>query len=333
MAVQLLALVVNPKLAKPALVTWEGREINIYRADAETDEELEIPYEGDYSSEHAEPAEATGFPRVHTPDGVQTRGAGYGTCLYAGLAVGAYAETKGLIRIGATTEGPGISSSTDSRSREADAWWERAKEHGLASGDVFTITKENENLDVSSSKLNDCGIGGGKISYVHQVEVDLEYNVEADVLPYDSLLDANLVLAVFGSRDLNQLAGRAHVPRFAEDEFGAHMVNSLWRDIASGKYKVREADADALAALDVRGIAEPMLNLVLVCAAEAGLEDGLITGIRARWELNLDPSTPIRQQSLPFSPNGPEAKLVREVVKYTGFVRDQVGWNKLKALP
>jgi hypothetical protein len=100
------------------------REVRIYTPD--DDEEGNGKYDnGEYDSGYTA-SEASGFPRAHTPDGVKTKNAGYGTVLYTGLCLGAKLEEAGFLELQTQVAGAGISSNKK-RSRAADNWWRAAK--------------------------------------------------------------------------------------------------------------------------------------------------------------------------------------------------------------
>ena len=73
---------------------------------------------------------ATGYPRVHTPEGVQVEGGGFGTVLYSALCLASHINwIGGPVSPQLPLNGiyDGISSMPDWRSASAEAWWSAAK--------------------------------------------------------------------------------------------------------------------------------------------------------------------------------------------------------------
>lgn len=334
LVIYLLGLVVNPKLRKPVLVLVDesGRrsDVRIHAPDRETEEYIGIPYEGEgqYEGGDSPPSEITGYPRVHTPSGVETKGAGYGTSLYTGLCLGARLDRDigedGWLRIGSKYSGTGICSSPDDRSSAADKWWESAKQRGLASDASGPVTEEGVYLSLDASDLSACGIeeDGKRIVHVSEAIGDTEADVAADVYVYQDAIDNDLVVAAFAEN------------KFDVSEFDPDIVTEFWRGIRDGTApKPLEIHDDALVALDLRDVDERLVSLILTCGVAAGLSDELLEGMRLRAELGLDPDTKLQQQHLPFSPNSAEGRLVRDSLDYAKYVRDKLAWRKLASLP
>ena len=120
-----LGCVLNPKTNAPCSVyKYKSRSVKVFNP--EDDEEGNGYYDrGDHGSEYTA-SEGSGFPRVHTPSGVKTRKAGYGTVLYTGLCLGAKLEEAGFLELATQVTGAGISSN-EGRSSAADAWWTAAR--------------------------------------------------------------------------------------------------------------------------------------------------------------------------------------------------------------
>lgn len=121
-----LGCVLNPKTNLPCPVYKEKtRTVDIYDP-ALNDKQGSGYFDNGEDSQYSA-SEASGFPRVHTPDGVKTRRAGYGTVLYTGLCLSAKLEDAGHLSLGTSIAGAGISSN-GRRSRAASAWWSAAKD-------------------------------------------------------------------------------------------------------------------------------------------------------------------------------------------------------------
>lgn len=123
---QFLGCVLNPKTNLPCPVYKDkSRTVEVY--DPALDQKEGDGYfdHGDHGADYTA-SEKSGFPRVHTPSGVKTRKAGYGTVLYTGLCLAAKLEDAGHLKIDTQVAGAGISSNAN-RSNAADAWWSAAK--------------------------------------------------------------------------------------------------------------------------------------------------------------------------------------------------------------
>jgi hypothetical protein len=100
---------------------------------------------------------ATGYPRVHTPGGVETKGGGYGTVLYSALCLASHLDWAGVRSFVLEREGvyDGISSMTDHRSDDAERWWNAAKvDYNLA----YEIEAENPFVDENDRVYESCDV-------------------------------------------------------------------------------------------------------------------------------------------------------------------------------
>ena len=89
---------------------------------------------------------ATGYPRVHTPGGVDTKGGGYGTVLYSALCLASHLDWAGVRSFDLEREGiyDGISSMPGYRTEDAERWWNAAMvDYNLA----YEIEAANPFLD------------------------------------------------------------------------------------------------------------------------------------------------------------------------------------------
>lgn len=196
-------LLVNPKNGDFIFADISRREVTIMRLD---NVDAGSGYFERGSSGYGWTYDVTGYPRVHTPSGVSTRGGGYGTALYTALCYAAYlsdVEDMGQHGPPSAIDGRGISSG-EPRSDYATAWWTRAKDvYGLASlveGEItedfdlnFDSGYKNVARDIAESEL-----GARKVSisdYRIELSGSAEVPKEADAYPYRNAESANLVLA------------------------------------------------------------------------------------------------------------------------------------------
>lgn len=148
--VEWVGCVVNPKTMRPYFVLRrsirDGFLLCVPSTDLTAVEAVGAAYfESETGSDYAAPAVGTGYPRIHTPQGVADRGTGLGTALYtAGALTGAYfvvGEREGEVasRIDAEMlENEGCSSGHGA-SKAAQRWWRRAQRAGLAEDLVSAI--------------------------------------------------------------------------------------------------------------------------------------------------------------------------------------------------
>ncbi len=193
-----LGLIINPKTKEPVLATTDGEYVSIRSLRQES---LLRKLGTGYHSTSREPsADATDYPRVHTPEGVKVRGMGYGTALYSALCDGAHLRYREHVEISMKKKGDGISSDTSDRSTEADHWWSAALKQGLTEEhrEESEEVDEGVDVDVAPSELRDCvSVREGEITYVNSVNVDITKTTETvfDTYSYESLTDHHLVAA------------------------------------------------------------------------------------------------------------------------------------------
>ncbi len=156
-----LGVVVQPKTKEPVFVQrtpFRDRTVDILAIDGKGYLVVGVGYlEERGATEYLRATEITGYPRAHTPNGVirERHGQGYGTCLYTGLVMlAAAADRKQLEVLDMAGRGAGICSESESRSDDADRWWNAAYERDLThqmEGDApeETETEELEDEDVS----------------------------------------------------------------------------------------------------------------------------------------------------------------------------------------
>lgn len=308
----IVGFVVNPKLAKLALVVWDGDE-HVAILDLADFQELGSGYFG----HDDEASQITGFPRSHTPGGVKQKGMGYGTSLYTGLTMAAKAQNDGRLRIRTGGyEGEGISSLEGNRTPEAERWWTRAKHKGLARL-LEDETEEERDIasEVTARELNECVSGlPGKVTHVSTVEVDLVITRSADIYTYDSATDHNLVAL--------------QVP-FGVPNLEARSLEEAWLHVDAEA----EGSVASVLAADIREINPAAIRLLLESCRAAGASEDELDELHFRWQFGLDPKVPFTQMRLPFKPNGAEEAQAREVLEKTAYLRSETGWAELADLP
>lgn len=328
-----LGIVVNPRDKRPVLVVTDGEYVGI-RSLLETS--LFMRHGNGYydttghgESERAE--QLTGMPRAHTPGGVTPRGSGYGTALYTALSLGAHQQDEGDAEIKMNTEGDGICSESEGRSREADTWWEAASKKGLTESEETEGEYEKEEyveLDVSPDDIESCVSSeleeGQTIVYVNKLSVDIETTGPSfivDKYPYTSAWDHDLV-AVELQHESDQGGLTVPVGIRAGSE-----LKWLVEYVIEEPDRFKNTEQTSLLALDVRGLDVQAVNLLSLAYMAAGLDDRAVDALFYRWKHDLDPGAEVRQLGL-FSPNAREAGLA-DVVE----ARKQANWARLASLP
>jgi hypothetical protein len=315
-----LGLVINPKLARPVLVVADGGNIAICRLDEDG-----WPYVGEgYFGDDDRATNVTGMPRSHTPRGVTEEGAGYGTCLYTALCLGAHqnSQHRGGQRPRyhiphSYLDGDWICSDPEDRSSEADRWWETARRLRLAGRQEDEQIEED--VDVTSEfwdEIEGREYGEGKITHVNDVKVDVTTEIAVDVYPYENAQEKHLVLADFTF------------------DLGVTPRELLWERVQAGHVSLlEEVRIDLIVGLDVRDLTLDAINLIGMLAQVGGASEDQLHDLRVRWELGLDPSSEIRQMRLPFTPNSSEGRAVRSMLAETQAIRDEAGWIRPAELP
>jgi hypothetical protein len=310
-----LGLVVNPKLATPLLATLSDRYVSIHLLSEENWPEIGSGYYGD-SDDRA--SQASGYPRSHTPDGVRLKKLGYGTCLYTALCLGAHQNAEGRLRLaGYLPDGDGICSGED-RSSEADDWWSRAKELGVAKAAYIEETEED--IDATSEladSLYGSEVEGGSVSSVNTINVDIEKSLTVDTYPFARAEKHHLVCADF-TLDWNH----ARTP-----------LDAIWKTIREDAKLEVVIEPEWVLALDVRDLTLSAMNLIGTLAEVAGVTEDDLHDLRFRWENGLDPKAPITQMRLPFKKNSSESRAAARVVERVEVLRQEAGWPGLRELP
>lgn len=336
-----LGLVVNPRSKEPLLVVTDGTNVGI-RSLRETT--LLMRHGSGYydTSGHGKSKQAenlTGLPRSHTPSGATPRGDGYGTSLYTALSLGAYQVDNDHAEIEMDMKGDGVSSESEGRSREADAWWNAAHARGLTDRETENTEEEQEyvKLDMDSDDLERCADldEGQSIKYVNEVNVDLVTEQEFSV-------------------DLYSYSERAWVHDLVPVEFQLNSTGfeEIPDDIQRGtelRWLVElaledpgifgDANPTALLALDVRGLDVQAMNLLSLCYMQAGLGDKEVDALWYRHNHGLDPGQEVRQLGLYDRPERVRWDLLTPNQRRQGGLSDviearkQADWASLASLP
>lgn len=319
-----LGLVVNPKTNKPVLATTDGEYVSI--RSLERADFLRRLGRGYLESGGDPAANATRLPRVHTPDGVVVKRMGYGTSLYTAICLGAALTVQEAASLSSGIEGEGISSDPENRSHEASVWWAASHRQGLTQLYEDQIeqeeTDENVDIDVEPDELSNCVSVDGDIVYVNRVNVDIRRDTTVDVefnfYTYESAREHNLIPAelVVELPDMNNLQRGTDM---------RYVWEALMREYEKADFY--DLDADALLALDVRGLDADAINLLQFLYMQADLDTD---GLRYRWQYNLDPSAaPPEQLRLPLKANPAVAESLGEVLDEVAEARADVGWGDL----
>lgn len=313
-----LGLVVNPRLKQPLLAVTDGEYVSIRSLLA--DSFLQRIGRGYPSEDREDASTVTGYPRVHTPDGVRPRGMGYGTSLYAALCLGAHLDIEDVIDIKTSKHGDGICSDTRNRSQDADQWWSAAVRRGLADETTTDHEEREENVDVTSDidaddLQNLIGGDSRQVVYVNTVNVDFEEieTLTFEYVTYDQLTRYSLVC---GEVVRKMPSAKLYV---GED------VSWLWHEMLDDPDIIGSTYDEALLALDVRGLHEDAISMLSLLYLANGLEDEAVDAMRERWRNDLDPDDDVAQGHL-FRAN---AAGIADVIA----AREASGWHDLEDLP
>lgn len=213
MGADIFGLVVNPRDGRLYLAVGSIESGHVTVCDTAARRMGNGYLDKDPDSKYAASAEVTGFPRVHTPDGVTGKGSGLGTVLYTALCARAHLGAQDMLDLPKGMPGrggDGISSETASRSAAADAWWDRARERFGLAQEVKGCVDETfgGEQEVSAATIRDAL---GKKFGVDPKQITLgEYELRAsgyyqdcdrvfDAYPYANARDAHLVVALVNS--------------------------------------------------------------------------------------------------------------------------------------
>jgi hypothetical protein len=303
-------IVVNPKSAEPVIVKPELSYVNIYRL---AGGQLQLEGEGYFDKKDGGIAEATGYPRVHTPDGVRSRGTGTGVCLYTGLCLTAHLVHEGVIqhRVGPYT-GDGISSD-EHREPPAEEWWEANTERGLTERGHYEIEHE---VPFQGEDISDLADESSVAEYleVHSVDyisatasgVRMEPEaVDGNTYPFDSAFEHNLVAVSFKA---NQ-----------HEDFGKACAEQV---------TTNDVDLAAILALNLSGASPDFYEGLQLVLRQEGASQDQLQNFRLRW-LAASASGKGHRAGWLASQLSPNAADVEAAVREGEALRKTLGWDRL----
>lgn len=328
---QILGLTVNPRSREPLLIVCDGKYVGIRSLKEKTPlarHGLGYFDDEDYGLS-ADAQKETGFPRSHTPNGAKPKGKGYGTALYSALTIAAYMEDENLASVDVNERGSGICSESQGRSTDADRWWDAAYDRNLTDRVQVGGSDEEEEYERVYPDMDASDLGSyvhldddKVISHVHSVEATVDLmregeNFDADVYSYSSLIAHHLCPGFFVPAEYEV------VLRNATPE---QQLSGLLEVIQEGEIEPLSGFKESLLALDVRGLHRAAVYMLAAFYQQAGFREAERAALYYRWENQLDPESPIRQQQL-FASNG-EGDLGQ-----VAEARRIVGWSELSELP
>lgn len=308
-----IGFVVNPKLARPVGVKLDRDKVIDIIVDPAAPGASVMGSgsydDGDYGEQYAWPAELSGYPRVHTPEGVKEKKKGYGTALYAALCLGAHLNHDRDVDLDALGDDDDGICSADPRSPSAQAWWNAAKQYDLA--EAVWFGQENVDLDVGVDDLACVDLGAKRVSYVNYLNVDVETSI--DVMTFYDLASSGLAVASIVYDD---------------------PIDELAVDLQAGRAAPEEVWVEAAEAIDVREMPEQTLELI-ARMLEAADESHVANVLRLRHLLRLDPTMGAKAAERILVPNAGRAgaRAVFESLERAEALREAFGWRTLGRLP
>lgn len=197
---KVVAVVINPK-TRELLEVWRVRNHSVtLRYPGAPNSDLGTAYWD--SSEEFEVGRDT-YKRSHSPGSGVSKGKGYGVALYSGLCLRAYSDTSAL-GVGSSDGGDGHSG----RSVDADRFWTRCVENGLAEEDTMDGIEEREYEIEPGYDHSDCdAVPDGDCIEVTDASgsIDITYTasggeVEFQYMPAETVADKGLIFADVGSK-------------------------------------------------------------------------------------------------------------------------------------
>ena len=197
---------------------------------------------------------ATGYPRVHTPGGVEVKGGGYGTVLYSALCLASHLDWAGVRFFKLEWEGiyDGTSSMPGHRSVEAEAWWNSAKvDFNLA----YEIKAANPFLDEDDQVYESC-----------------------DVYEYRMLAASNMVVAWRSAPgDINY------------DYLDVTESSGGWGyDTRGDGKRTAPANRKAVVNMNVSGLTRSQFTFFLMLARESKATNKELAGMQHRFDTKTD---------------------------------------------
>ena len=214
-------LVVNPVNARIGEVNFDRKDssVTLYGLNGDVIAQGALD-DGSYGAKYTLPAELSGYPRVHTNPGVEApfrAEKGWGTCIYAGAALTAHLGMNSKVPLDKVFgDREGVCSDAKSRSSSASRWWATARNaYGLAVEENVCGAAGEEEGQFSSSgagrnakrAIEDVlgEVVSETVSDVRSWELTATYTIEkcidVDVLTYDSVSDAGLILSVGSGKE------------------------------------------------------------------------------------------------------------------------------------
>jgi hypothetical protein len=197
---KVVAVVINPK-TRELVEVWRSRSHTVVlRYPGAPDSNLGTAYWD--SSEEFEVGGDT-YKRSHSPGSGVDRGKGFGVSLYSGLCLRAYSDTAAL-GIASSDGGDGHSG----RSVDADRFWERCVENGLADEATMDASEEREYEVEADDYYNSCeAVPDEDCEEVIDTRgsIDITYRavggeVEFQYMPAETVAEKGLIFADVGAR-------------------------------------------------------------------------------------------------------------------------------------
>jgi hypothetical protein len=218
-----LGIIINPKTFEPCLpfkVSSLKKSFGFY-AGTDLSKRMGQGYFYDATGDKYDTSNS-GFPRVHTPDGVRVERQGYGTVLYTTMCLAATLNEMRELRIPDIVSAQGISSN-EHRSRAADSWWRKAREMQLVysvdyetSGGA-TQPESNDFRDSLGNRPSRFSRPGARALW----DAAAEYAADANGESVDDLADMDIDISSTFTREVeseNENSGSADIYSFAADE-------------------------------------------------------------------------------------------------------------------
>jgi len=249
----IFGILINPKTGRPVLLKQrESYRVRLLELDGS------MAGEGYFETERYRRASdgnsysfstmATGYPRVHTPSGVQVRGGGYGTVLYSAMCLASHLDWAGVREFFLEREGiyDGISSMPKHRTGSAETWWSSAK--------------VDFNLAYEISAANP-----------FRAEDGLVYE-PCDVYEYRMLAASNMVVA------WRDAPGEIHYDRPGEWGYDTR---------GDGK-RTASANRMAIVNMNVSGLTRPQFKFFMGLASGAKATQKELAGMQHRFDTKTD---------------------------------------------
>ena len=254
-----------------------------------------------------QPARASNHPRVHVPSGVVRRGQGNGTALYACSAIAAHTSAESANDYGIQYEpdhaglDPSAVCSAEklvnedgdcNRTSSASKWWQSARKHKLARLEKFTEeeprsiddclgpseTKKLLNLFVDDV-YDASNVGEASVNVCAQGDYEFIRRLDVDVLPLESVVDANLVIGYTIEP----------VKFFWEDGLAGIIEAQLEAELGAWEYFNPEAArAVNVAAFREFNNSDRLMSAWLQLCVDNGLEQKELDAMQARYRAGVD---------------------------------------------